>query len=186
MLEARDRVGGRVWSERVEGPAGSAVIERGAEFVLDGYGELRRLAARHGLALVDTGMSYYVREPRGVAVDTAALQAAGRRVAGAATTADAGSVAARRGARPAGARRCGARPGRDLVRPGQRAPDTSVLDHVAAFEPLPSHRIAGGNQGLAQAMAGSSASACRSAAGPRGRARSVRTATATLPPTTSS
>jgi monoamine oxidase len=33
VLEARDRVGGRVWSDR----AGCAVIERGAEFVLDGY-----------------------------------------------------------------------------------------------------------------------------------------------------
>jgi monoamine oxidase len=28
-----------------------------------------------------------------------------------------------------------------------------VLEHAAAFEPLPSHRIAGGNQGLADAMA---------------------------------
>jgi monoamine oxidase len=33
VLEARDRVGGRVWSDR----AGCAVIERGAEFVLDCY-----------------------------------------------------------------------------------------------------------------------------------------------------
>ena len=33
VLEARDRVGGRVWSDE----AGGAVIERGAEFVLDGY-----------------------------------------------------------------------------------------------------------------------------------------------------
>jgi phytoene dehydrogenase-like protein len=37
VLEARDRVGGRVWSDR----AGGTVIERGAEFVLDGYDVLR-------------------------------------------------------------------------------------------------------------------------------------------------
>ena len=72
VLEARDRVGGRVWSEWLAG----AVIERGAEFVLDGYDELRRLAAREGLALADTGMSYYQREPRGVAATTGDLQAA--------------------------------------------------------------------------------------------------------------
>ncbi len=50
VLEARDRVGGRVWSERIDVPGGgSAVIEHGAEFVLDGYTELRRLADRLGL-----------------------------------------------------------------------------------------------------------------------------------------
>ena len=34
VLEARDRVGGRVWSQRLEN---GAVIEMGAEFVTDGY-----------------------------------------------------------------------------------------------------------------------------------------------------
>src|SRR6185295_3177916 len=77
VLEARDRVGGRVWSDR----AGGAVIERGAEFVLDGYEVLRGHAARFGLELADTGMSYYVREPRGVECTAEELQAAGRAVA---------------------------------------------------------------------------------------------------------
>ena len=80
VLEARDRVGGRVWSDR----AGGAVIERGAEFVLDGYEVLREHAARFGLELTDTGMSYYVREPRGVECTAEELQAAGRAVARAA------------------------------------------------------------------------------------------------------
>jgi monoamine oxidase len=31
VLEARDRVGGRVWSQRLETPFGSSVVERGAE-----------------------------------------------------------------------------------------------------------------------------------------------------------
>src|SRR5262249_10988263 len=82
VLEARDRVGGRVWSQRLD-PAdpGSPVIERGAEFVLDGYDVLRSYAAGFGLALADTGMSYYVRTPVGVAgVDTDAMRAVGRRL----------------------------------------------------------------------------------------------------------
>ena len=155
VLEARDRVGGRVWSERVEGPAGEAVIERGAEFVLDGYTELRRLARAHGLELADTGMSYYVREPRGVDAGTAELQAAGRAAARAAAQGDGGSVRDLVGA-------LGLAPGvADAVlarveiscAQGAEALGTGVLDHVAAFEPLPTHRIAGGNQRLALALA---------------------------------
>ena len=59
VLEARDRVGGRVWSERL----GDAVIERGAEFVLDGYDELRRLARRYELDLADTAITRRVGFP---------------------------------------------------------------------------------------------------------------------------
>jgi monoamine oxidase len=62
VLEARDRVGGRVWSQRLETPFGSSVVERGAEFVLDGYDLFRETATSLGLRLVDSGMSYYVRE----------------------------------------------------------------------------------------------------------------------------
>ena len=97
VLEARDRVGGRVWSDRL---ASGAVIERGAEFVLAGYDVMRALAGRFGLAFADTGMSYYVREPRGVSVDTAALQAAGQAVARAGGSSVAEAVAA--AALPAG------------------------------------------------------------------------------------
>ena len=155
VLEARDRVGGRVWSERIDVPSGgSAVIEHGAEFVLDGYTELRRLADRHGLALADTGMSYYVREPRGVDADAAGLQAAGRAVADAAGGGG-GSVAdlvRSLGLDPGVADAVLARVEISCAQGGERL-DPSVLEHVAAFDPLPSHRIAGGNQGLALAMA---------------------------------
>ena len=156
VLEARDRVGGRVWSERVQAPGGaSAVIERGAEFVLDGYEVMRGLARRYGLALADTGMSYYVREPRGVATDTAALQAAGLAIARAAAHRSGESVAQVVAA---------------LALPGPVAEaviarieissalgsdrlSADVLEHAAAFEPHPTHRIAAGNQRLADAMA---------------------------------
>lgn len=157
VVEARGRVGGRVWSQSVDAPDGSShVIERGAEFILAGYETLRALAARYELSLADTGMSYYVRDPRGVeGVDAATLARAGRTVARAARGGSARSVAdvvaeARMAAPLAEAVlarveiSCG-------LEAGRLAP--SVLEHVASFEPLPSHRIVGGNQRLAGAMA---------------------------------
>ena len=149
VLEARDRVGGRVWSDR----AGGAVIERGAEFVLAGYDVMRELAARFGLELADTGMSYYVREPRGVAVDTAALQAAGLAAArAAAADRSVAEVVASLDLPAAVADAVLARVEISAALEADRL-SAEVLEHAAAFEPLPSHRIAGGNQRLAEAMA---------------------------------
>ncbi len=99
-------------------------------------------------------MSYYVREPRGVDADAADLQAAGRAVAGAAAGGG-GSVAdlvGSLGLDPGVADAVLARVEISCAQGGERL-DPSVLEHVAAFDPLPSHRIAGGNQGLALAMA---------------------------------
>ncbi len=62
MFEARDRVGGRTWSQRL---ANGAMIEMGAEFILPGNNEVRSLAADFGLELWDKGMRYGEREPRG-------------------------------------------------------------------------------------------------------------------------
>src|SRR6202050_4860294 len=65
VLEARDRVGGRVWSQELIPGDRRTVIERGAEVVLDGYDVLRELLAELGLELAGTTMSYYQREARG-------------------------------------------------------------------------------------------------------------------------
>ena len=65
VLEARDRVGGRVWSQELIPGDPRTVIERGAEFVLDGYDVMRAVLAELGLGLADTVMSYYQREYRG-------------------------------------------------------------------------------------------------------------------------
>jgi monoamine oxidase len=65
VLEARDRVGGRVWSQELVPGDPRTVIERGAEFVLDGYDVLRGVLAETGLELAGTVMSYNEREPRG-------------------------------------------------------------------------------------------------------------------------
>ena len=60
VLEARDRVGGRVWSV----PFGGSVVERGAEFILPHDSTVMAVAERLGLALVRKGTLYGNREPR--------------------------------------------------------------------------------------------------------------------------
>lgn len=62
VLEARDRVGGRVWSQEL---ANGATVERGAEFVLPGDDVLRATVERLGLRLYEKGTRYGAREPRG-------------------------------------------------------------------------------------------------------------------------
>ncbi len=61
MFEARDRVGGRVWSV----PFAGATAEMGAEFILPHDTELIETARRLGLPLVRKGTLYGDREPRG-------------------------------------------------------------------------------------------------------------------------
>jgi monoamine oxidase len=61
VFEARDRVGGRVWSV----PFAGATAERGAEFILPHDTELTELARRLELRLVRKGTLYGNREPRG-------------------------------------------------------------------------------------------------------------------------
>jgi monoamine oxidase len=74
VLEARDRVGGRVWSRRMDN---GAVVEMGAEFILPGNTLIRELVERHGLGLWEKGMAYGRREPRGAPeVDAATLDSA--------------------------------------------------------------------------------------------------------------
>ena len=75
------------------------------------------------------------------------------------------------GWRRASPRRCSPA-SRSPARQGAERLHTSVLEHVAAFAPLPSHRIAGGNQGLALAMAAALGARVRldsAGAGRRGR-----------------
>ena len=61
VLEARDRVGGRVWSV----PFAGATVERGAEFILPHDRTVIATASRLGLELVRKGTLYGNREPRG-------------------------------------------------------------------------------------------------------------------------
>jgi monoamine oxidase len=61
VLEARERVGGRVWSR----PFAGGVAERGAEFVFESDEVLRATAERLALRLFKKGTLYGAREPRG-------------------------------------------------------------------------------------------------------------------------
>src|SRR5207247_9354059 len=98
VLEARDRVGGRVWSA----PFAGSVVERGAEFILPGNTEVESLAARFDRPLVRKGTPYGRREPRGAeAVPPAELEAVFDRIAAGEAAATAQTVAdAIKGSRP--------------------------------------------------------------------------------------
>jgi monoamine oxidase len=78
VLEARDRVGGRVWSQELVPGDPRTVVERGGEFVLDGYDLMRAVAGELGLRFADTAMSYYERE---LALDLSALRSGARAAA---------------------------------------------------------------------------------------------------------
>jgi monoamine oxidase len=71
VLEARERVGGRVWSTIL---TNGAVVELGAEWIMQGDDELRSLAERFDVPLVDTGTDYRRREAWGPAAISLAEQ----------------------------------------------------------------------------------------------------------------
>jgi monoamine oxidase len=160
VLEARDRVGGRVWSEELVPGDPRTVVERGAEFVLTGYDVMASLVAECGLSLAPMGMSYYVREPRGGEVTTpreiAECAAAVRRIADrrAPETALAEVAAEVAGEVPAAAltallSRLEATNGAAVA----ELTAAAAADLTVGFEAEPSSRVAGGNQLLATALA---------------------------------
>ena len=92
VLEARDRVGGRVWSRKL---ANGATVELGAEFILPGNDTMLSYVDRFGLGLWDKGMLYGDREPRGgIGVVPGAMQAAVSRIGEALPGVAAGASAA--------------------------------------------------------------------------------------------
>jgi len=59
VIEARDRVGGRVWSREL---ANGATVEMGAEWIRPGEPTVKAMAARLGLQLVDVGVDFMVTD----------------------------------------------------------------------------------------------------------------------------
>jgi monoamine oxidase len=156
VLEARDRVGGRVWSRTL---ANGAVVEMGAEFILPGNTLVRELAERQGLGLWDKGMRYGEREPRGgIGVEPDALAEAVAAIDRmlAATPDDAGRSAADLldglDLEPGAHEAIVARLEVSAAAPATTVPASGLagLAHIGA-DPAPS--IAGGNQGLALSLA---------------------------------
>jgi monoamine oxidase len=176
VLEARSRVGGRVWSQQLDN---GAVIEMGAEFILPGNTAIRELVERFGLGLWDKGMRYGRRDPRGgigttheelaAAVDEVerALAADGERAAG--RELDASGRRARLSARefldsldiPPGARE--AILARVEISSANSADRVAAADlaGVAHIDDEPAPGIAGGNQRLPLALAESLGAAVR-------------------------
>lgn len=157
VFEARERVGGRVWSPEITTPAGPSVIERGAEFILPNYYRTQELVDELGLELVDTGMSYYIREPGDVPNITAAdITEAGTQAGKIAAATDRDSstedILQQLDATPEliDALRC--RIEISAAVSSQKVV-AGALNKVASFEPLRSSRIGGGNQLLANALA---------------------------------
>ena len=158
VYEARDRVGGRVWSEPLPTLDGESVVERGAEFVLDGYDTFREIAGAAGLELVDTGMSYYVRE----LAETPHITTDHVATAGAAATQSLSGfdgepsvteVLDRMDLEP---QLKAALKTRIEISTACEADTVSAatLQHTASFTPKPSWRLGGGNQGIAHRLAG--------------------------------
>jgi monoamine oxidase len=154
VLEARDRVGGRVWSRRLEN---GAVVEMGAEFLLPGNTAIRELAAELGLGMWDKGMRYGSREPRGGIGTTVEEMEAAAGELGAALESAPPDLPARRFLDgldiPAGARE--ALVARVEISSANSADDVAARDlaGIAHVDREPAPSIAGGNQGLARALA---------------------------------
>jgi monoamine oxidase len=165
VLEARGRVGGRVWSQELLAGDPRTVVERGGEFVLDGYDVMRRVLAELGLGLAGTGMSYYHREYRGGAgaTDLATGQVTAQEVSGCAAAVAAACAAAAPGTSladvvtgwegsPALAAYLSRVEATNGVRAGVLAA-AAVSDVTARFGRRPSWRVAGGNQRVARELA---------------------------------
>ena len=151
VLEASDRVGGRVWSVPF---FDLATVERGAEFVLPGASALGELAERFGLELARKGMTYGNREPRGEeTVTTAELVAAVESLGAAQPSGSAAATVPALGLRPAVAEALLARAEISCT---YRADDLDVSElraatiHVGDFD---THTVVGGNQRFAHAFA---------------------------------
>ena len=152
VLEARERVGGRVWSHPLG--SGVGVAERGAEFVFESDEILRATAERLGLRLYRKGTLYGAREPRGGEPATIAeVEAAARSLRALApngTVADAladpGLAAGVREAIKARVEISSAHPASDL--------DAEVLGETGAgFGTFDTYGVEGGNGLLAAGLA---------------------------------
>ncbi|MGZ4130009.1 MAG: flavin monoamine oxidase family protein, partial [Actinomycetota bacterium] len=160
VLEARERVGGRVWTVRL---SNGEVAELGAEWIMPGDAELRRWAERFGVALVEAGVDYRRRDAPGPGGASAADQDAFLAAADdALATIPASEIAGLTlGTFLDALDAPGA--GRDAIRMRLQGTNASELDRVAlraagdrgafATRPATYHRMGPGNQSLADAIA---------------------------------
>lgn len=154
VLEARDRVGGRVHSRTLDN---GAVVEMGAEFILPGCTEVIAQAERLGLGLWDKGMRYGERDPRGVEVTGEAMTAAVAAIEvaladGAGEGESVRGLLGRLEIDPGAREAILARAEVSAAADGDLVP-AHELGLLARVSDLPAPGIAGGNQRLAEALA---------------------------------
>jgi monoamine oxidase len=157
VLEARDRVGGRVWSDELVPGDPCTIVERGAEFVLEGYDVMRAMLSEFGLDLVGTTMSYYEREPRcGDPTTLAEVARCAEVVEAAAASAPPGTTVVEAASAwqdsPAA---LAAFLSRVAITHGMNCENLSAMsvsDVASDFIRRPSWRVAGGNQQLAELL----------------------------------
>jgi monoamine oxidase len=156
VLEARDRIGGRVWSQTLDN---GAVIEMGAEFVTDGYTLMPAAVERFRLSLAPMGMSFNLREPRGgLGADPELLSEAVEAFAEAIEHGQGRHLSAMQllqqlpidpGARELIACRVQV----SYAHPASRIAADAVRDVPHLFVPSQARRVSGGNQLLAHGLA---------------------------------
>jgi monoamine oxidase len=153
VLEARDRVGGRVWSV----PFAGSVVERGGEFILPQNTAVEALAARFGLPLVRKGTPYGRREPRGdEAVPAAELEPVFDRIAAGEAVPAAESIAEAidgLGLEPRMAALIRARIEISMGHPADDLRAEVLREGAATFGDFDSYTVKGGNAELARALA---------------------------------
>lgn len=156
VLEARERVGGRVCSRELDD---GSIVELGAEFVLPGHEAVWEACARLGLELVDKGMFYGDREPRGVAVDAAQLHLGVEAVRSAlearadhGDSVDAATFLDGLDLHPATRETIRSRAEVSCAATADRFP-ASALAHLAAISRDPCPTVRGGNQRIPLALA---------------------------------
>jgi monoamine oxidase len=158
-LEARERVGGRVWSV----PFAGATVELGAEFVLPDYPVMRSLAGRFGLELARKGTQYGYRKPGGGW--PAGIEEVSRAMESVRSLAPAGTglraSLARLGLPGAVSEAILARIEISCTYPAEDLDDAVLAESAGSFGQFDSWTLAGGNARLASALAGGLGTAVR-------------------------
>jgi monoamine oxidase len=156
VLEARDRVGGRVWTSTV---SDGHPVEMGAEFVTDGYEVLPDVVEELGLRLAPMGMSFGAREPRGgIGTTPHELEQACRTVAAAVEEGrlegvSFGALLERLAIDPGARELIGCRVSVSYAHPAERIDAGAVRDVLHLFQRTEARRVAEGNQSIALRLA---------------------------------
>ena len=152
VLEAMERLGGRVWSERFA----DGVVERGGEFVTSGYDVMAELVERSGLHLDGMGITYPDRELEpdpGLDRDAVEAAAAALASAGAAAPRDpAPEVLAAAVRDPAVRELFASRVQSAVAYPFERLEGRWLTKATSLIEAGETRRVRGGNQRLAEAL----------------------------------